>query len=66
LISLSQIDETTSDYDHEKLQERLAKMVGGNPDTRAYIQKQGRGALCLGVRVGEEPATLRRVERRGS
>jgi chaperonin GroEL len=25
----SQIDETTSDYDREKLQERLAKMVGG-------------------------------------
>ena len=25
----AQIDETTSDYDHEKLQERLAKLVGG-------------------------------------
>src|SRR5207237_2993065 len=25
----TQIDETTSDYDREKLQERLAKLVGG-------------------------------------
>ncbi len=25
----AQIDETTSDYDREKLQERLAKLVGG-------------------------------------
>ena len=25
----AQIDETTSDYDREKLQERLAKIVGG-------------------------------------
>ena len=25
----AQIEETTSDYDREKLQERLAKMVGG-------------------------------------
>ena len=25
----AQIDETTSDYDREKLQERLAKMIGG-------------------------------------
>ena len=25
----AQIDETTSDYDREKLQERLAKLIGG-------------------------------------
>ena len=27
----AQIEETTSDYDREKLQERLAKLVGGSP-----------------------------------
>ena len=27
----SQVDKTTSDYDREKLQERLAKLVGGVP-----------------------------------
>src|ERR1043165_6964233 len=30
----SQVEETTSDYDREKLQERLAKLVGGVPDTK--------------------------------
>src|SRR5438552_10153554 len=30
----TQIDETTSDYDREKLQERLAKLVGGEPVTK--------------------------------
>jgi chaperonin GroEL (HSP60 family) len=28
-IAIAQIEETTSDYDHEKLQERLAKLAGG-------------------------------------
>lgn len=27
--SLAQVEETSSDYDREKLQERLAKLIGG-------------------------------------
>src|SRR4051794_12519614 len=45
-----QIDETTSDYDREKLQERLAKLVGGvavvhvGAGTRSQMEeKKGRG-----------------------
>jgi len=34
----AQIEETTSDYDREKLQERLAKLVGG-----VAVIKRGRG-----------------------
>src|SRR3989442_12819221 len=31
----AQIDETTSDYDREKLQERLAQLAGGRADVKA-------------------------------
>src|SRR5207247_489115 len=37
----SQIDKTTSDYDREKLQERLAKLVGG-------VARSEEGAIVLG------------------
>src|SRR5437763_701073 len=44
----TQIDETTSDYDREKLQERLAKLVGGVPvikeDAATETERKGKKA----------------------
>jgi chaperonin GroEL len=37
----AQIEETTSEYDKEKLQERLAKLAGGVAIIRAPVRKQG-------------------------
>src|ERR1700690_3827774 len=39
----AQIEETTSDYDREKLQERLAKLAGGGPGIRVGRAPEGRG-----------------------
>jgi len=38
----AQIEETTSDYDREKLQERLAKLVGGSPSSRSVRPRKPR------------------------
>src|ERR1700716_1549390 len=46
----AQIEETTSDYDREKLQERLAKLAGGGGGVR------GGGATELRGEEGQEPA----------
>src|SRR3712207_9204195 len=39
----AQIEETTSDYDREKLQERLAKLAGGVAGIRGGGSTQGEG-----------------------
>ena len=39
----AQIDETSSDYDREKLQERLAKLAGGVAVIRVGGATEGRG-----------------------
>ncbi len=51
-----QIEETTSDYDKEKLQERLAKLAGGVAVIRVGGANRGRGQ-------GEEGPRRRRAER---
>jgi chaperonin GroEL len=43
----AQIEETTSDYDREKLQEPLAKLAGGDPRRR---RDRGRGEGAQGSR----------------
>src|SRR6202022_3905608 len=43
----AQIEETTSDYDREKLQERLAKLAGGGAVTRCMRPvRRSRKASC--------------------
>ena len=37
----TQVEETTSDYDREKLQERLAKLVGGGGDQSRGRHRDG-------------------------
>ena len=38
----AQIDEATSDYDREKLQERLAKLAGGVCDSKSWRSDRSR------------------------
>ena len=45
----AQIEETTSDYDREKLQERLAKLAGGVAVIRVW-RHRGRGEGAQGSR----------------
>ena len=52
----AQIEETTSDYDKEKLQERLAKLAGGVAVIRVGGRDRGRGQ-------GEEGSRRRRAAR---
>jgi chaperonin GroEL len=59
----SQIEKTTSDYDKEKLQERLAKLVGGS--RRGHRPRRRRGVGALRTRGGEaDPDARRRREDR--
>jgi chaperonin GroEL len=37
----AQIEDTTSDYDREKLQERLAKLVGGVAVIKVWARRPG-------------------------
>ena len=46
----AQIEETTSDYDREKLQERLAKLAGGVAVIRVGGSHRGRGEGAQGSR----------------
>ena len=46
----AQIEETTSDYDREKLQERLAKLAGGVAVIRVGGAHRGRGEGAQGSR----------------
>ena len=46
----AQIEETTSDYDREKLQERLAKLAGGVAVIRVGGSTEGRGEGAQGSR----------------
>ena len=46
----AQIEETTSDYDREKLQERLAKLAGGVAVIRVGGSHRGRGEGAQGPR----------------
>src|SRR5438552_4474372 len=55
----AQIEDTTSDYDREKLQERLAKLVGGVAIIRVGAatevemkEKKGSGAPAMGAGMG--------------
>src|ERR1700723_3407126 len=57
----AQIEETTSDYDREKLQERLAKLAGGVAGIRVGGSTEGEGKERKD-RVGErQPPTRARV-----
>ena len=46
----AQVEETTSDYDREKLQERLAKLAGGVAVIRVGWEHRGRGEGAQGSR----------------
>jgi chaperonin GroEL len=46
----AQIEDTTSDYDREKLQERLAKLAGGVAVIRVGGGHRGRGQGTQGPR----------------
>lgn len=44
----SAIENSTSDYDKEKLQERLAKLSGGVAVLKVYLLKSSCIMVCLG------------------
>src|SRR5262249_42392623 len=53
----AQIEETTSDYDREKLQERLAKLAGGGAGVRGGGATEGEGKGRKGRGDDGMPAT---------
>jgi len=55
----AQIEETTSDYDREKLQERLAKLVGGVAVVRVGALHATRAAVEEGIVPGGGVALIR-------
>ena len=58
----AQIEETTSDYDKEKLQERLAKLAGGVAVIRVRRQHRGGGEGAQGPRRRRAACDPRAVE----